>query len=133
MDSKVLEYLKTQSVCVLAVEMPDGSPHAATVNFTHVEDPLTLVVMTGPTSRKHEALSKGVIRASMVVGVNDNDMRTLQMNGHASFSQHDDLQKLYYDKFPEAVHMFKKDVLITFTPTWWRFTDWVNKVTLCSH
>ncbi len=133
MDSTVLEYLQTQRVCVLAVEMPDGSPHAATVNFTHTEDPLTLIIMTGPTSRKHGALVMATVRSSIVIGVDERDMRTLQVNGHASFSTNQTLQRLYFDRFPKALYMFPKDVLVIFTPTWCRFTDWVNKATIVSH
>lgn len=133
MDSKVLEYLQTQRVCVLAVEMSDGSPHAATVNFTYSLDPLTFIFMTSPSSRKHEALSKGTVRASVVVGVDEEDMRTFQLNGNASLYHNETFLKIYHNKFPRAVHIFPKDVLVSFTPTWWRFTDWVNKVTLLSH
>lgn len=106
MDPRVLEYLQTQRVCVLAVEMPDGSPHAATVNFTYIADPLTFIVMTGPTSRKYEALATGRGRASIVIGVDESDMRTLQLNGYASLFNNGAFQKLYHDKFPKAARMF---------------------------
>ena len=46
MDNSVIEYLKTQRVGVLAVEMPDGSPHAATVHFAHTESPLVFYFET---------------------------------------------------------------------------------------
>lgn len=126
MHPEVLKYLKNQRVCVLAVEMPDGSPHAATVHFAYTNEPPTFVIMTNPAYRKHEALAKGVARASLVVGSTEADMRTLQVDGTVCLSDSDELQNVYLEKFPKTTHIFKKDVLFTFTPTWWRFTDWTR-------
>lgn len=126
MIKDVLDYLNTQRVCVLAVEMPDGSPHAATVHFAFDEESDTFIIMTNPAYRKHEALVKGVARASMVIGTSEDDMKTFQLDGEVSLSGSEKLQGIYLDKFPKAAHIFKKDVLFTFAPTWWRFTDWTR-------
>jgi hypothetical protein len=40
MNKEILDYIKSQRVCVLAVEMMDSSPHAATVHFAHMDNPL---------------------------------------------------------------------------------------------
>lgn len=120
---------------MLAVQMPDGSPHAATVHFAYTEEPLTFVYMTSPTSRKYESFAKGPTRASVVVGTSEGVVQTLQMDGQVSLSDNEEIQKMYLEKFPEAAHLFKKDVVFTFTPTWWRYTDWSNpgeKVVLVS-
>lgn len=124
MHPSIAEYLKGERVCVLAVEMPDGAPHAATVHFTYIEEPLTFIVLTNPSTRKYEAFVKNPARATMVIGTTEETLRTFQLDGGASLSDDTELRKLYDEKFPKAAHLFPKDVLFTFTPTWWRFTDW---------
>lgn len=126
MIKDVLDYLSTQRVCVLAVEMPDGSPHAATVHFAFDEESETFIIMTNPAYRKHEALAKGVARASMVIGTSEGDTKTFQLDGVVCLSDNENFLNLYLEKFPKAAHIFKKDVLFTFSPTWWRFTDWAR-------
>jgi general stress protein 26 len=121
---EALEYLNTQRVCVLAVEMPDGSPHAATVHFALADDSTTFIIMTNPDYRKYQALAKGIARASLVVGVVEEEKKTFQVDGKVELTTNKTFQKSYYNKFPEAFQKFPKDVFFTFTPTWWRFTDW---------
>lgn len=124
MNPQVIEYIKTQRVCVLAVEMPDGSPHAAAVHFAHTADPLTFIILTSPESRKYQAFAKVPARATMVIGTTEEGQKTLQLDGEIRLSDNQEFQHLYDEKFPSAQHLFKKDQLFTFTPTWWRFTDW---------
>lgn len=126
MPPEVIEFLKTRRVCVLAVEMPDGSPHAATVHFAHAEDPLTFIILTSPTSRKYQAFAKVPARATMVIGTTEQDEQTLQLDGEICLSDNSEFQDLYDKKFPKAGHLFKKDELFTFVPTWWRFSDWTK-------
>src|SRR5437016_1341980 len=111
MNSEVLEYLKTQRVCVIAVQMPDGSPHAATVHFTYIEDPLTFIVLTSPESRKFEALAKGNIQASMVIGTTEEGTHTLQLDGEIRLTDNKEFRQLYDAKFPKAQYLFPKDKL----------------------
>ena len=40
MTPEIINFINSQKVCVLAVEMPDGSPHAATVHFALAEGPV---------------------------------------------------------------------------------------------
>lgn len=126
MNTEILEYLRTQKVCVLAVEMPDGSPHAATVHFAFDEKSETFIIMTNPEYRKHEALANGATRASLVIGSTESDMRTFQLDGTACLSDSPEFLSIYLTLFPKAAHLYKKDVLFTFVPTWWRFTDWTR-------
>jgi general stress protein 26 len=78
MDPKIIEYIKIERTCVVAVEMPDGSPHSATVHFAHAEDPLRLVILTDRHSKKAEPfLRKDTIRASVVIGTQESEMKTL--------------------------------------------------------
>ena len=52
MDRDIIGYLEKERTCVVAVEMMDGSPHASTVHFAVVEDPLCFVFETDKTYRK---------------------------------------------------------------------------------
>lgn len=127
MDKEVLDYISTQRVCVLAVEMPDGSPHAATVHFAFDAKSESFIIMTNPAYRKYEALAQGAARASLVIGTSEGVMQTLQLDGEVCLSNSQELLNIYLGVFPKAAHIFQKDVLFTFSPTWWRFTDWANK------
>src|SRR4051812_37698914 len=107
MDPRILNYIETQRVCVLAVEMMDGSPHAATVHFAHMADPLTFFFETGKNYRKAEPLfNREKTRASIVIGSNETDMKTLQMDGEIRLIKPDELdlyRKVYHGKFPEKI------------------------------
>jgi general stress protein 26 len=130
MVKESLEYLKTQRVGVLAVEMLDGSPHAATVHFAHAENPLVFYFETYREYRKAEPLlGRKTTRASFVVGSTEENMKTLQLDGNIELIQPEEkdfYDSVYLGKFPEKKEKSKdpKFVFFKFTPTWWRFTDW---------
>lgn len=132
MKQEILDYLKTQKVGVLAVEMLDGSPHGATIHFAQTENPLVFYFETSKKYRKAEPiLNKESVRASLVVGSDPNDMKTLQLDGQVqliSESEKEKFKKIYFGKFPEKLAKSYGDeqVYFTFTPTWWRFTDWTT-------
>jgi len=129
MNPEVLEYLRTQRVCVVAVEMPDGSPHAATVHFAHSEGPITFIVQTSPKYRKSEAfLNKQSVRTSLVIGLEEvagGKEKTFQLDGEARLiASTEDLIQTYMNKFPEKERKFSDDIFFAVVPKWWRFTDW---------
>ena len=132
MDKRILDFLKTQRVCVLAVEMLDGSPHAATVHFAHVEDPLVFYLETSKLTRKSEPLfARDETRASLVVGSNEGNMQTLQLDGVVRLvteNEVDQYNNVYHGKFPEKKEKSNDPnfVRFLFMPTWWRFTDWTG-------
>lgn len=129
MQQEILEYLNSQRICVLAVEMPDGSPHAATVHFAYAVEPLVFYFKTNKNYRKSEALLGGKnSRASLVVGTDEQVMKTFQADGIVNLIQ--DYEKEHYNtiflgKFPEKADKPSgpDDVFFKFTPTWWRYTD----------
>jgi uncharacterized protein YhbP (UPF0306 family) len=129
---EVLEYLKTQRIGVLAVEMLDGSPHAATVHFAHTEDPFEFYFETYREYRKAEALLGRVIsKASFVVGVDEKNLQTLQLDGTVQLLTPEDkdiFDTAYFAKFPNKVEKSdaSRDVFFKFIPTWWKFTDWTT-------
>ena len=51
---EVINCINVQRVGVIAVKMPDGSPHGATVHFAYKLNPLTLtfIFLTRPTYKK---------------------------------------------------------------------------------
>lgn len=131
MPKEILDYIQTQRICGLAVEMLDGSPHAATVHFAFDEKTNSFLVKTHKEYRKVESLlEKGKTRASIVIGFTEEEMKTFQADGIAEYVN-DKLGKnefgnVYYAKFPEKERDDEDSeaVYIRFTPTWWRFTDW---------
>lgn len=132
MQQDILDYLKTQRICVLSVEMMDGSPHAATVHFAHSENPFLLMFQTERQYRKSEPLyGREKSRASVVVGVNESDMKTLQMDGEVRLLREDEMEifkEIYLTKFPKKIKSSSEPnaVMFGFFPTWWRFTDWTR-------
>lgn len=132
MQPPILEYLSKQRVGVLAIEMPDGSPHAATVHFAHAENPIVFYFETYREYRKSEALfAREISRASFVVGVSETEMQTLQIDGEVRIIHADEkaaYDEVYFGKFPEkkAKSMDPKFVFFQFVPKSWRFTDFTG-------
>ena len=129
MHPEAMAFLGQNRVCVIAIEMPDGAPHAATVHYAHADGPV-LLFETDRKYRKAEALfGRPVSRASISVGFEEGqNSKTLQMDGEASLIPNSDplIQDVYLVKFPEkAKKIDGPDVIFfKFKPTWWRFTDW---------
>jgi general stress protein 26 len=132
MRQEILDYLKTQRVGVLALEMMDGSPHGATVHFAHNENPLIFYFETNREYRKSEALfGREKTRATFVVGVDEKIPKTMQLDGVVELLKPEEMATftaVYLSKFPEKNKKVEdpKKVLFKFTPTWWRFTDWTK-------
>ncbi|MES2023580.1 MAG: pyridoxamine 5'-phosphate oxidase family protein [Patescibacteria group bacterium] len=133
MNEEIINYIKSQRVCVLAVEMLDGSPHASTVHFVETEDPMVFLFETYRDYRKCEPLfGREMSRASIVIGCDEDTMKTLQLDGEVSLVKKEDnkIYDLYFTKFPnkkeKSEKMGDKFVLFTFKAKWWRFTDWTK-------
>jgi general stress protein 26 len=132
MKQEILDYLKTQRIGVLAVEMLDGSPHAATVHFAHTDDPFVFYFETYRDYRKAESLyGRDVTRASFVVGSDESNMKTFQLDGIVQLLKPDErtlFDAVYLGKFPEKKKKADdpKFVFFKFIPSWWRFTDWIT-------
>lgn len=132
MQKEIIDYIENQHVGVLAVEMLDGSPHAATVHFASKNNPLIFFFETCKDYRKNEPLSgKETTRASFVIGFDETNMKTLQLDGIARLIKTDEQEEfdlVYYGKFPHKKGKFygSPAVFFRFEPTWWRFTDWTR-------
>lgn len=141
MHQTILNYIASQRIGVLAVEMLDGSPHAATVHFAHASDPLVFYFETYREHRKAEPLfGRESSRASFVIGCDEQEMKTLQMDGVVRLvtkAKRPAFDGVYFAKFPDKKEKIDdpKMVFFQFIPSWWRFTDWktpTGKVILSS-
>jgi len=130
-SADLLEFLENERVCVFAVQMENGSPHAATVHFAYTPNPMGFVIQTSPSSRKAECFRlKEEAQVSLVVGFvepPDGSDRTFQLNGKARIvNPHGELANLYLDKFHEKKGKWPSDIFLSIEPSWWRFSDWTN-------
>ncbi|KKU74417.1 MAG: hypothetical protein UX99_C0015G0022 [Candidatus Amesbacteria bacterium GW2011_GWB1_47_26] len=131
MDQRVLDLLAKERVSLLAVCLPDGTCHSAAMHFSHISDPPTIYIQTENTSKKMQGLKNGQpIAASVVVGFNEQEMKTLQMDGQIQLvtdvSKLPAIHQIHYAKHPHA-EKYKNDpgtVFLAFTPTWYRYTDY---------
>ncbi len=134
MQKDIIDFINSQRICVLALEMLGGSPHGSTVHFAFDESSLTFFFATSKTYRKAEVLEKKTkTRASLVIGFDESNMKTLQIDGEALLvgeGEKELFDKVYFEKFPEKigkVHGGLGNVFFKFVPTWWRYTDWTGK------
>ena len=129
MDSKIINFIAKERVCVLSVVLPDGIPHVATVHYSHADSPLRLFIQTSNTTTKARALTnKENAKAAVVIGFSEQDWLTLQMRGDikivSSENELEEICKIPSKKHPDAEKCKgPSTVFLKFQPTWWRFTD----------
>ncbi len=133
MNNLIQQFLAHNAISVLTVLLKDGTPHAATVHFSHTEEPLRFFIQTRANSMKCEALSDTKPSpAAFVVGFNEKEMITVQAHGTVRIvtepSELEALCKVHYAKHPFA-EKFRDEgtAFLEFTPTWWRYTDMSNR------
>lgn len=127
MPEEIFTFLDANRIAVVSVEMPDGAPHSATVHFAYLSDPLTFVFLTDRNYRKAEPMLGGkTARASLVIGTDETQMKTLQLDGVASLTDAAEHREAYFSKFPEKREQYgdPDDIFFVFTPSWWRYTDY---------
>ena len=126
MNPEVIQYINSQHIAVLAAETADGAPHAAAIHFALVESPLSIIMLTGKSFKKCEGIREhGKARASMVIGMSEAEMKTVQMDGEVIFVDEAFAYKQFFAKFPDNVGRYnaETDVFLQFTPHWWRYTN----------
>jgi hypothetical protein len=129
MHPEALEFLGKNRVCVIAIEMSDGAPHASTVHYAHTDGPLLLFKTDRKYRKAEPLLGKAMSRASISVGFDEGpNSKTLQMDGEASLLSKDDpmILSVYYAKFTDKEKKLDDPdaIFFKFKPTWWRYTDW---------
>lgn len=129
MQQQIIDFLNASRVGVLAVKLPDGSPHAATVHFAHTIDPLVLYFETNKKSRKAQGISDSTpVAASFVIGTSEAEMKTFQMDGQLELIKPEEKEQygaVYGGKFTEKQGKIRNNdvALLKFTPNWWRYTE----------
>jgi general stress protein 26 len=131
MNNKILEFITKHRVCSLTTLLPDGSPHAAALHYSHSDNPLTLYFSVENTSKKCQGLVTGeTIKGSVVVGFSEEEWITLQMDGEVKAvldkNELEKIHKIHYSKHPnsEKHKDFPETIFLAFTPSWWRYTDY---------
>jgi len=125
MKEEMIQFLNKERISVFAIKMLEGEPHASTMHLAYNSDDFTFVFMTSPEYRKCTPLRNTRENpASIVIGFNEQEMKTVQMDGLAQISATEEDLTLYFKKFPEKADQYKNDVFFTFKPTWWRYVDW---------
>src|SRR5205807_1596520 len=74
MNPEIEAFLTKERIGVLSVLLADGSPHAATIHFSHIENPLKLYVQTRNTTTKAKPFLNGEVgKAAFVVGFSEEE------------------------------------------------------------
>jgi hypothetical protein len=73
-------------------------------------------------------VSGNVVKAALVIGMSDEEWKTLQMEGEVKLVSQEEIERIqdiHYRKHPNAQEFKNKPetVFLQFTPTWWRYTD----------
>jgi len=126
MPEEALAFLSANRIGVISVQLPDGSPHAATIHFAYNKDASTFICLTSRMTRKVQSMRNGEkVPAAFVVGTDEEQMRTFQLNGIAQLTDSNDYKEIYFDRFPEKREKAggPNEAVIIFTATWWRYTD----------
>ena len=134
MNKIILDFLSNQRVSCLTTILKNGSPHASTLHYSHIEDPLEFYFSIESTCLKCEALLDGSTgKASMVVGFSEIEWVTLQMDGTVKAITNkielEKIMKLHYAKHPNA-EQYKNEpdtLFLKFIPTWYRYSDYKTK------
>lgn len=134
MKPEILKFIKKNRVLVMSILRKDGSPHAAVLHFAYSTDPLKFYFSTENTSRKTDALLAGkAVKAAAVIGFSEEEWKTLQLNGKIKgmIKPKDKAlaQEIFYKTHPGS-RRWKDDpatILLEFTPTWWRYSDYKKK------
>lgn len=129
MDQRIIDFLNSERVAVLAVVLADGIPHTSAMHFIYHDG--ALYFSTQPTSRKAKDL-RGITKASVTVGFSEKDWITVQLDGTVEKAEF--AEKFHVAKYPEdAEHIGGKAIFIKFTPTWYRYSDFNNDLFLSSN
>lgn len=126
MDQKVVDFLISERMSVMAVDLPSGAPHASAMHFVWQDG--VLYFCTHSNSRKLTGLTAGQAPGSVVVGFSETDWVTVQLDGQIaeieSGAEKETAKSLILSKYPESSkYMDKTAVFLKFTPLWWRYTD----------
>jgi general stress protein 26 len=133
-DERIANFLSKHGICSLTTLLPDGSPHAAALHFSHSAGSFEFTFLTKKSSRKAAALLDGSsVRGAIVVGFSEEELITLQLDGEVAVitgeAELEDARRIHFSKHPSS-KKYEKDpayIFLKFTPSWWRYTDYNTK------
>lgn len=125
----IKSFVDTHRWAIEASSTADGKPQAAIIGIA-MTDRLEVVFDTLSTSRKAANLRENPRLAMVIGGWDDDDPRTLQLDGDIDFPQGDELKRLtdaYYAVFPDGTTRLEwpELVYVRLTPRWARFSDYL--------
>lgn len=129
MNESLKLFLESHGIAVIAVNLPDGALHGATIHYSWSEDPLRFFIQTSRKTKKVSSLLDGSAKkAAMVIGFSEEEWRTCQLSGEIQIiSEPRELEEAYavhWAKHPDKErHKGPETVLLEFKPSWWRYTD----------
>lgn len=122
MDQKIIDFLHKERMAILAVSLPDGTPHTAAMHFVYQDG--VIYFSTHNSSKKATGLTSS--KASITVGFNEQDWITLQLDGQIEKTTEG--KDLINAKYPEnAKYMDENSIFLKFTPIWWRYSDFKSQ------
>lgn len=126
---KILEFSKTQMLCVISTVSPDGKPEAALVGIAETDN-FEFIFGTSDTSRKYKNLQQNS-HVAIVIGHDAKERRTVQIEGVATElegAEADTYRDILLTKNPFAKKFAEKPDQKWFKvqPTWARYTNFAD-------
>jgi hypothetical protein len=123
---EILRFVRSRSLAVQASVSPVNTPQAAVIGIV-VSDTFEVFFDTLESSRKCQNLRENS-RIALVVGWEESDGRTAQIEGVADEPCGEELERLkplYFESFPEGVarQSWPGITYVRVRPTWVRFSD----------
>lgn len=134
MNEDIKKFIESNRICVVSILRPDGSVHAATVHYSSNTERTEFYIATSRKSRKAERLLSGeAVKASMVIGFNEELMITLQMDGEVIAITEEaevaPIKEIHYAMHPFA-KKFENDpntLFLKFETNWWRYSEFKSQ------
>lgn len=131
MDQKVVDFLSSERVSVLAVVMADGTSHGAAMHFCFDPAKNSIYFLTEASCEKCKAVVGGrVALASVVVGFDEKDNKvTVQLDGQLAWETNAEelaqIKQAYFTKFPDTRKYDTADsAYLIFKIMKWKYSDY---------
>ncbi|MEK7091328.1 MAG: hypothetical protein AAB887_02365 [Patescibacteria group bacterium] len=131
MDQKVVDFLTSERVSSLAVVMPDGTSHGATMHYCFDPAKNAVYFLTEASCEKCKAVAGGRIAlASVVVGFDEKDNKvTIQLDGQLTWETSTEelvqIKQVYFTKFPDTKKYDTPDsAYLVFKIIKWKYSDY---------
>jgi uncharacterized protein YhbP (UPF0306 family) len=130
---KLAKFLNDEIIAVISMPVDEqGTLHIATLHYSHNPEPLQFYFVTGRDTEKCTLLKqKASVQAACVVGTTRGVPFTVQMRGELRIVEPKD-RKEAVAAYQQKRHSRNddladgKNVLLEFTPSWARFTDFAE-------